>query len=117
MPDRLPTAVGRAAEAAPPNRFLPIHVEADLAHLADDDELLAPDRRVATQFFIDDSQSLLTSNDSPDIHYKHSVNAYRGCEHGCVCSSIIPQWNLNHGTADCPQFQSSCEVLVVIQAD
>ena len=84
MADRLPTAVGRAAEAAPPNRFLPIHVEVDLAHLADDDELLAPDRRVATQFYIDDSQSLLTSNDSPDIHYKYSVNAYRGCEHGCV---------------------------------
>src|SRR5262249_31173327 len=31
-----------------------------------------------------DSQSLITSNDSPDIPFKHSANPYRGCEHGCV---------------------------------
>lgn len=84
MPDRLPTAVGRSAEVAPPNRFLPIHVEADFEQLAGDDELLAPERRVRTQFFEDASQSIIASNDSPDIPFRYSVNPYRGCEHGCV---------------------------------
>jgi DNA repair photolyase len=23
-------------------------------------------------------------NDSPDIYFEHSINPYRGCEHGCI---------------------------------
>lgn len=84
MSDHLPTAVGRAAGSAPPNRFLPIHVEADLEQLTDDDELLAAERRIPTQFFDDASQTILASNDSPDVPFSYSVNPYRGCEHGCV---------------------------------
>jgi len=76
--------VGRAAQAAPPNRFEKIHVEADLEQLADDDELLAEGRRVPTEFLVDESQSLITSNDSPDIPFRYSANPYRGCEHGCA---------------------------------
>jgi len=30
------------------------------------------------------ARTILTSNDSPDIAFDRSVNAYRGCEHGCV---------------------------------
>ena len=30
------------------------------------------------------SKSILTKNDSPDIPFDVSLNAYRGCEHGCV---------------------------------
>lgn len=81
---RLPTAVGRGADAAPPNRFLPIHVENDLEQLAVDDELLEPERRIKTEFFADASQSLITSNDSPDVGFRYSANPYRGCEHGCA---------------------------------
>ena len=29
-------------------------------------------------------KSILTFNQSPDIAFDRSVNAYRGCEHGCV---------------------------------
>jgi DNA repair photolyase len=29
-------------------------------------------------------KSILSSNESPDIHFDLSVNPYRGCEHGCV---------------------------------
>src|SRR5262245_55846687 len=84
MGDRLPTAVGRAANAAPPNRFETIHVDVDLEQLADDDELRAPERRVKTQFLVDASESIITSNDSPDVPFRYSMNPYRGCEHGCV---------------------------------
>lgn len=29
------------------------------------------------------AKSIITSNDSPDIGFDRSINAYRGCEHGC----------------------------------
>ncbi|WP_052715601.1 PA0069 family radical SAM protein [Devosia chinhatensis] len=29
------------------------------------------------------AKSIITSNDSPDIGFERSINAYRGCEHGC----------------------------------
>jgi DNA repair photolyase len=38
---------------------------------------------VRTQIIEDDSQSIITSNDSPDVPFTHSLNPYRGCEHGC----------------------------------
>lgn len=37
-----------------------------------------------TQFIEDQSKSIITRNDSPDIGYDASLNPYRGCEHGCV---------------------------------
>ena len=37
-----------------------------------------------TEILIDNSKSLITYNDSPDIPFDRSINPYRGCEHGCV---------------------------------
>ena len=37
-----------------------------------------------TQVLWEDARSALVRNDSPDIFFAHSVNPYRGCEHGCV---------------------------------
>jgi len=39
---------------------------------------------VRTQVTWEDAHSALTHNDSPDISFSHSVNPYRGCEHGCA---------------------------------
>jgi DNA repair photolyase len=38
----------------------------------------------ATQVIEEHVKSILSSNDSPDVHFDLSVNPYRGCEHGCV---------------------------------
>ncbi|MFO1244439.1 MAG: PA0069 family radical SAM protein [Ramlibacter sp.] len=38
----------------------------------------------ATQVTFEDARSIITGNDSPDIYFEHSINPYRGCEHGCV---------------------------------
>jgi len=38
----------------------------------------------ATQVIEEHVKSILSSNDSPDLHFDLSVNPYRGCEHGCV---------------------------------
>ena len=32
---------------------------------------------------IERAKTIITTNDSPDIGFERSINAYRGCEHGC----------------------------------
>lgn len=36
-----------------------------------------------TRFWDDASQTIMSSNKSPDVPFDFSLNAYRGCEHGC----------------------------------
>jgi DNA repair photolyase len=69
---------GRGAAHNPPNRFIPLNYEPWPDYDASEDP--AP----RTQFFRDDSRSILASNDSPDIPFRFSLNPYRGCEHGCI---------------------------------
>jgi DNA repair photolyase len=74
---------GRGAAIQPANPYLPVHVEADLEYMADDDEYLAELGRPPTQYLADESQSIVAENDSPDVGFRYSVNPYRGCSHGC----------------------------------
>ena len=39
---------------------------------------------LATQVIFEDARSVISRNDSPDIFFDHSINPYRGCEHGCI---------------------------------
>jgi DNA repair photolyase len=39
--------------------------------------------RPKTSITIERAKSILTRNDSPDVGFNLSINAYRGCEHGC----------------------------------
>jgi DNA repair photolyase len=74
---------GRGAAIQPNNRYLPVHVETDLEHVADDDEYMAQLGRPLTEYMPDDSQTIAAENDSPDVGFRYSVNPYRGCSHGC----------------------------------
>jgi DNA repair photolyase len=65
---------GRGATINPPGRF-------EKLEIAIDEEFEEPNPR--TQYLRDSSQSLITTNDSPDIGFRTSINPYRGCEHGC----------------------------------
>src|SRR6218665_1620138 len=38
----------------------------------------------ATQIIEERARSILSRNQSPDIHFDQSINPYRGCEHGCI---------------------------------
>lgn len=76
--------VGRTAHDGPPNRFESTHCEPDFEHLEHDPSLADQRRVVPTQFLPDRSQSIIASNDSPDIPFRYSINPYRGCEHGCA---------------------------------
>jgi hypothetical protein len=75
---------GRGAGFDPPNRFESSHRELDLEQVQDDADYLDSLGRPATEFLADQSRSLITSNDSPDVGFDVSLNPYRGCEHGCV---------------------------------
>jgi DNA repair photolyase len=68
---------GRGAADNPPNRFVPLHYAADPDCPPDD----AP--APYTQFYRDATRVIIATNDSPDVGFSHSVNPYRGCEHGC----------------------------------
>lgn len=69
---------GRGAASNPTNRFVQIHLERDPEF--DPAEEPGP----TTQFFKDNTQSIISYNDSPDVGFTASVNPYRGCEHGCI---------------------------------
>lgn len=73
---------GRAAGFNPPNRYEPIQLEPDTEH--DEFEQDLESVKIPTQFYRDETQSLIRQNDSPDIPFRYSINAYRGCEHGCA---------------------------------
>jgi DNA repair photolyase len=68
---------GRGSAGNPKNRFESIERVPD--PLTEDDT-----SSPCTQFLIDSSKSIIAYNDSPDVGFDASVNAYRGCEHGCV---------------------------------
>ncbi len=69
---------GRGAGSNPANRFEPVEIVREYDH---DPEL---DPAPRTVFLRDRSQSIISSNDSPDIPYNFTLNPYRGCEHGCI---------------------------------
>jgi DNA repair photolyase len=65
---------GRASASNPKSRFRRLEVELEEPR----------DAQVATEFLADDSRTILSRNDSPDVPFTYSINPYRGCEHGCI---------------------------------
>jgi len=70
---------GRGSASNPKNRFEALEFVPDPS---DDCEEDRPNPR--TIFLRDDSQSIISRNNSPDVGFDASVNVYRGCEHGCA---------------------------------
>lgn len=75
---------GRGAGVQTANPYVAVRVETDFEHVADDAEYLATLGRPPTVYFPDESQSIVSENDSPDVGFRYSVNPYRGCSHGCA---------------------------------
>jgi DNA repair photolyase len=71
----------RGALSSIPGRFESLGREAfDDGWSADDEPV--PERQ--TSVTEERARSIIATNDSPDVSFEQSVNAYRGCEHGCV---------------------------------
>src|SRR5690606_10216407 len=45
---------------------------------------VVPEARPPTTVSTERARSIISRNTSPDIPFDQSVNAYRGCEHGCI---------------------------------
>ena len=85
MTDRKPpTAKGRGSQLNPQNRFESTVCQPDMEHVADDEDYLESLHSIPTTYIDDDSQSIVSQNDSPDVFFRYSINPYRGCSHGCV---------------------------------
>ena len=80
MPKEIPHK-GRGATINPASRYLATRSEA-----ADDgwDGEQEPPPNPATQYLPDRTVRILTRNQSPDVPFDRSINAYKGCEHGCI---------------------------------
>jgi DNA repair photolyase len=77
---------GRGTTETPPNRFESsaiVQEDGAWEEIAKSDPDFVP-KNVRTEYLRDDSQSIISSNSSPDIGFSHSLNPYRGCEHGCA---------------------------------
>jgi DNA repair photolyase len=49
-----------------------------------DEALAQPKEAPRTEVIWEDARSIITGNESPDVHFGRSINPYRGCEHGCI---------------------------------
>lgn len=74
---------GRGAASNPEGRFETISRSVEDDGWTPDEEVIEPSRP-KTQVSIEAARRIISHNDSPDIGFDHSINAYRGCEHGCV---------------------------------
>ena len=70
---------GRGAQTNAPSRFDTESREAFDDGWGQVEELKA----FETVEHIERAKSIITRNESPDIGFDRSINAYRGCEHGC----------------------------------
>ena len=76
---------GRGAQSdAVPTRFGLATREADGDWRDYVESLDGPPVKLRTTVTEERPKSILTFNQSPDVPFDRSVNAYRGCEHGCI---------------------------------
>jgi DNA repair photolyase len=73
---------GRGARSNEDSRFLALRRVAEPSDSYVDPDL--PPRRPETELRRENPRTILTRNQSPDVPFEVSINAYRGCEHGCV---------------------------------
>lgn len=72
---------GRGAGINTDNKFFKQHIEYTSEDWQNWEE---PDPGPKTQFFDEYPNTILNISNSPDLENFHSVNPYRGCEHGCI---------------------------------
>ncbi|WP_200956674.1 PA0069 family radical SAM protein [Tsuneonella troitsensis] len=80
-----PPVSGRGAQGAlVPTRFGLATREVDGDWRDHVEKLDGPPVKLRTTVTEEQPKTILTFNTSPDVPFDRSVNAYRGCEHGCV---------------------------------
>lgn len=72
---------GRGAKLNTKNPFFSRELVQE--HIEGLDEPLIQEK-VISQFFNEHAKNIVNKIDSPDLSYNYSINAYQGCEHGCI---------------------------------
>jgi len=84
MPQSSEAIHGRGASWSPANRFEKLHVDVTDTDVVDPVAAMEERPRRETQFFRDQTKTIIAHNQSPDVGFESSINPYRGCEHGCI---------------------------------
>ncbi len=85
MTNPSPKVHGRGAQSASvPQRFGLAAREADGDWLDVRDTIDGPGAKLRTTVIEEKPRTIVSFNQSPDIPFDRSINAYRGCEHGCI---------------------------------
>jgi len=74
---------GRGTAHNPHNRFALHHSTAE-----DDGWYQEVPATQGTEVRIETAKTVISRNTSPDLPFDRSINPYRGCEHGWLCSMI-----------------------------
>src|SRR5688572_8437362 len=80
---------GRGAGMKPASRFDKTRRE----DFEDGWDLPEEEVSLRTQVFPDETRTIFSKNESPDIPFSVSINVYRGCEHGCIYCFARPTHN------------------------
>ncbi|MFA7586105.1 MAG: PA0069 family radical SAM protein [Novosphingobium sp.] len=85
MAQRPPLPSGRGAPSAHvPQRFGLAARETDGDWLDERETIDGAPARLRTTVTEEQARSIISFNRSPDVPFDRSINAYRGCEHGCI---------------------------------
>jgi DNA repair photolyase len=68
-------------------------------------EVLNMEPPLRTKVHIETAKTIITTNQSPDLPFSKSINAYRGCEHGCIYCYARPS-HANMGLSPGLDFES-----------
>ena len=71
---------GRGAQINPHSKFRKNKYVTD--HIEGLDEELHENS--STQIYYENAKKIISTSNSPDLHFMHSINPYQGCEHGCL---------------------------------
>lgn len=74
---------GRGSRSNPDNRFSAWQ-RATFDDGWDGDEDAGQLPKVPTTLIVDQSRTVISRNQSPDVPFSQSINPYKGCEHGCA---------------------------------
>lgn len=91
----------RGTALNPNNRFQPIVTDRDIddGWYRDPEDDSCPDS-VATEIIFENTRSIISRNQSPDVPFDQSINPYRGCEHACIYCFARPShayWDMSPG--------------------
>ena len=82
-PSSKTNVTGRGSSLRVVSRFETVRRIDDEEVINDPEYIESLGQKVATEYFEDSSNSVVSENNSPDVPFRYSLNPYRGCSHGC----------------------------------